>query len=72
MTDKITVISQTTQERNKKLKQLYEDCLPLLREGKSLPQSVMKVKNIKHRTFTKNRWYRDLLHYAKEHGYNGY
>ena len=72
MSDKITVIEQTTAERQAELEQLYLDCLPYLHQGKSLRQAVKIVRNMKSPPPSNLAWFRDLKRYAFEQGYNGY
>ena len=70
--DKITVISQTTAERKQEMLDLYNDCKSYLDNGYTLRKAVQKVQGTKHTSFTRCAWYRDLLHYAKSKGYEGY
>ncbi len=72
MTDKITVIEQTTADRNKETQELYENCLPYLKQGLTLRQAVAKVQNKNYTCFSRFTWYKELLTYAKNQGYNGY
>ena len=68
-TDGITVISQSTIERNHETMELFNLCRPYLDEGYSLSYTVMKLKNYSHRSFTRMRWYKDLKNYAQKQGY---
>ena len=70
--DKITVISQTTAEREAEIKQLYEDCIPYLLQGLTLRQAVAKARNLKNPPNNRLAWFRDLRYYAWEQGYRGY
>ena len=72
MTDKIKVITQTTQERYEEIVQLYEDCRPYLLQGLTLRQAVSKVKGMKNPPSPNLAWFRDLRQYAWEHGYKGW
>ena len=47
----ITVISQTTAERNQETQELFQECKPLLDEGLTIGQAVKKVLGLKHNTF---------------------
>lgn len=72
MTDKITVITQTTAERQAEMVQLYNDCIPYLLQGYTLRQAVGEVKGLKNLPNSRLAWFRDLKQYAYEQGYRGY
>lgn len=64
----ITVIQQTTAERNKETRELFERIKPLIDDGYSFRQALIKlgyrVSN------TRNGWYKDLVDYAQTQGYD--
>ena len=66
--DKITVVSQTTSEREEETKELFEQCKELMNEGYTLNQAVRKIKNLNYHSLTKRAWYRDLKEYAETQG----
>lgn len=68
----ITVITQTTLERNQELQQLYKECKPIMTEtGCNLREAVQKIKKTNHNKFTNRAWYKELLKIAKNDGYEG-
>ena len=71
MEDKIRVISLSTAERNEETERLYEECKKYVKEGYTLAAAVQKIKNLKHRSFVRTRWYQELKHRAREDGYQG-
>lgn len=67
----IKVVSQTTDERRQEIRELFEKIRPLLDDGYSYRQAVIKVKNISSASnVAKYAWFRDVVKYGKEHGYN--
>ena len=67
----IRVISQTTAEREEEMKQLFNDCKPLMDKGDTLGKAVRKVLKLNHNTFYAQRWFKDLRDYAESQGYRG-
>ena len=66
----IRVIQQSTAERNRETRNLFERMKPLVDDGYSFRQALMKlgytVSNPHH------GWYKDLVDYAKTQGYDHY
>jgi len=56
----ITVISQTTKEREEETRQLFLQLKPLLDQGYTLGKAVKQELNIKHGAFYNQAWYKDL------------
>ena len=69
--DGITIISQSTAEREKETKELFEKIKPLLDQGMIYSAAVMKVKNLPY-AFNRNKqaWFRDLVAYGESQGYD--
>lgn len=66
----IKVISQNTAEREKEIRDLFERIRPLLDEGYSYRQAVIKVKDISpFANVVKYAWFRDVVEYGKKQGY---
>ena len=66
----ITVITQSTRERDEETKQLFQDCIPYLEQGYSLHQAVRTIKGITHHSISQRAWYKDLKKYAASQGYD--
>ena len=65
----ITVIEQTTAERDEETRQLFEAIRPFLDKGLIYSKAVSKVTGRKgHMTYS-NRWFRDLVDYGESQGY---
>ena len=68
--DGITIISQTTAERQQETIELFEQIRPLLDQGMIYSAAVMKVRNISyHFNRNKQAWFRDLVDYGESQGY---
>lgn len=65
----IKVIQQTTAERKQETIQLYNKCKPYLDKGYSLNKAVQQVTD-RIPTNSKNGWYRDLINYAVQQGFD--
>lgn len=65
----ITLISQTTTERQAETVQLFDEIKPLLDSGIPFYRAIKKVKNIHHNGFLGQAWYRELRDYAETQGY---
>ena len=61
----ITVIQQTTEERNQEIQDIYQQCRPLLDQGITLTRAL---KQLGYKVGGQ-RWYRDLTKYAESQGY---
>ena len=68
----ITVISQTTEERQEETRQLFEKIKPLLDEGYSYMTACIMVgkanKKLRHRYYSYG-WFKDLKAYGETQGY---
>ena len=66
----ITVITQTTAERQEETRQLFEQIKPLLDEGYSYHSALKKIGKITSNCrFYQQAWYRDLTEYGGTVGY---
>ena len=69
----ITVIEQTTAERQEETKQLFEQIKPLLDEGYSYMTACIMVGRCNKETRTvhySRSWFSDLKEYGKSQGYD--
>ena len=68
----ITVISQSTSERNEETRQLFEKIRPLLDDGYSYMTACVKVgrceDHLKHQYYHYG-WFKDLKAYGESQGY---
>ena len=67
----ITVISQTTAERNEETRQLFESIRPYLDNGhtyRSALNEIGKIRNMSGGYYTQS-WFRELLSYGESQGY---
>ena len=66
----ITVIEQTTAERNQETKELFGQIQPLLDDGYSYISALKKIGKLTHngRVFQRG-WFKDLIHYGGTQGY---
>ena len=67
----ITVISQTTTERQQETIELFQKCKPYLDKGETLSNAVQKVLQRHHNRFYNQAWYKELREYAYSQGYIG-
>ena len=66
----ITVISQTTAEREAETIKLFNQIKPLLDNGYSYSRAVREVCNIPPRTnMASSSWYKSLIRYGETQGY---
>lgn len=65
----ITVISQSTSEREQETVDLFEKCKPYLDEGVPLIDALQIIKNTTHNQFYSQAWYKELKSYAESQGY---
>ena len=68
----ITVIEQTTAERQEETKQLFEQIKPLLDEGYSYMTACIMIGKCEHKTRTvqySRSWFSDLKEYGETQGY---
>jgi len=68
----ITVITQTTEERNEETKKLFEQIRPLLDNGYGYMGAVVEIGKVpdKYRnSYYGQAWFRDLKEYGEQQGY---
>ena len=65
----ITVISNSSKEREDEIKELFNKMKPYLLEGKSYNQALKIVKNSKS-TYTHTSWFKDLVKYGESQGFS--
>lgn len=66
----ITIVSQSTSERNMETMELFNQIKPLLDEGMIYAKAVKIVKGLPEvYSLTGRRWYRDLISYGESQGY---
>lgn len=68
----ITVISQTTQERNEETRRLFESIRPLLDDGYSYTSALKKLGKINNNAkgyYYGQAWFRELREYGETQGY---
>ena len=68
----ITVVCQSTSERQKETEELFQEIKPYLDEGFTYNQSLVKVGKITANTHLniKTGWFRHLVEYGKSQGYD--
>ena len=75
MGDKIKVIMQNTEERNKETMELFNNIKPLLDEGYGYMSACVKIgrceKKNTHGSYNR-KWFKDLRRYGEEQGYSYY
>ena len=67
----ITVISQTTAERNEETRQLFNSIRPYLDKGysyRSALNQIGKIRNMSGGYYTQS-WFRELIEYGETQGY---
>lgn len=68
----ITVIEQSTEERKRETRELFESIRPLLDKGYSYMTACVMVgrcKNSLKNNYYTNGWFNDLKEYGKSRGY---
>lgn len=66
----ITVIQQSTSERNEETRELFEEIRPYLDQGYTYKTSLVKVGRIKpSHSLNMRGWFRDLVEYGESEGY---
>lgn len=66
----ITVITQTTQERNEEIRHLFEQIKPLLDDGYSYMGAVVHIGKARPQSgHYQSGWFRDLKEYGESQGY---
>lgn len=66
----ITIVSQSTKERNKETKELFNQIKPLLDKGMIYSKAIKIVKGLpEDYSLTRRAWYHDLLNYGESQGY---
>ena len=68
----ITVVEQSTAERNNEIEMLFEEIKPLLDNGYSFKLALQEIGRIKenHNISVRNGWLKHLIDYAKTQGYD--
>ena len=66
----IKVIEQSTEDRNRETRELFQKVKPLVDEGWAFRQAVLHITGKQSIGTQKRGWYRDLCDYAKQQGYN--
>ena len=69
----ITVISQSTAERNEETRQLFESIRPYLDDGygyMSALQKIGRVQKGRSSGYYRHSWFRDLREYGESQGYD--
>ena len=70
MDDGITVISQTTAERQQETKELFEKIKPLLDKGMIYSAAIRKVKGLpSDANRYQSSWYKEVIAYGETQGY---
>ena len=69
----ITVISQTTSERNEETRQLFEQIRPLLDDGYGYMSALIQIGRVtaveSKNGYYNHAWFRDLRAYGESQGY---
>ena len=69
----ITVISQTTSERNEETRQLFEQIKPLLDDGYGYMSALVQIGRVTKSESKcghyRHAWFRDLKEYGEKMGY---
>ena len=69
----ITVISQTTSERNEETRQLFEQIQPLLDEGYGYMSALVQIGRVTKSEskcgYYRHAWFRELRAYGESQGY---
>ncbi len=66
----INIISKSTSEREKEIKDLFELIKPYLDDGWNYSNACMHVKNLNRRPTRNNGWFRDVVEYGERQGYS--
>ena len=69
----ITVIEQSSKEREEETRQLFETIRPLLDNGYSYMGALVKIGRVPREVrspYYSHSWYRDLKEYGESQGYN--
>ena len=70
----ITVISQSTAERNEETQNLFEQIKPLLDDGYGYMSALVQIGRVTRiqskNGYYRHAWYRDLVEYGESQGYN--
>ena len=65
----ITVIEQSTSERERETVELWRQVEPLVEDGMTLAHACQRVKGTSHANFYNQGWFRDLRAYGESRGY---
>lgn len=70
----ITIIEQTTSEREQETRELFESIRPYLDKGYNYRRALILIGRISENTKLNNRngWFRDLTQYGASRGYDYY
>lgn len=66
----ITVKETSSEERQNEMVELFEKIRPFLEQGISYSTAYKILTGEKHNTFTRRRWWKDLLDYGKKQGFD--
>ena len=69
----ITVITQTTSERNEETRQLFEQIKPLLDDGYGYMSALVHIGKVPDKTrnsYYRQAWFQDLRKYGESQGYD--
>ncbi len=69
----ITVITQTTSERNEETRQLFEQIRPYLDDGYGYMSALIKIGRVKQNVRSpiyRHAWFREVVEYGETQGYS--
>lgn len=66
----IKVIETSSEDRQKELEEIFEKMRPLLDQGFGYIASYQFISGVNHTAFSRRSWWRDLVKYGEEQGYD--